>query len=125
MKILVDGIPKELGGIGTLLLNVFDYNIQVGNDKNYQFNDIIDEVCSGSWQKRVDSYKKYFLIAPDFLLNNISELDELRQKRNMVGHYFGRTKQQYEIPILLQPQPAIRVSHEKLLKYWFIKLLKA
>ncbi len=109
--------PNAIDGIFLLRQNS---NYGDFNDKNYQFNDIIDEVCSGSWQKRVDSYKKYFLIAPDFLLNNISELDELRQKRNMVGHYFGRTKQQYEIPILLQPQPAIRVSHEKLLKYFSV-----
>ena len=38
----------------------------------------------------------------------------------MVGHYFGRSKQHYEIPLLLQPQPAIRVSHEKLLKYFLV-----
>ena len=28
----------------------------------------------------------------------ISELDDLRQKRNLVGHYFGREKQKYEAP---------------------------
>ena len=109
--------PDAIDGIFLLRQNS---NYGDFNDKNYQFNDIIDEVCSGSWQKRIDAYKKYFLRVPDYLLNNIPQLEELRQKRNMVGHYFGRSKQHYEIPLLLQPQPAIRVSHEKLLKYFLV-----
>lgn len=88
------------------------------NSKCYQFTDIIEAICVGDWQKRVEAYKKYFKSVPCFLTKNIKGLDELRQTRNSVGHFFGRDKTQYEIPLLLEAQPVMRVSHEKLIKYF-------
>ena len=109
--------PNAIDGVFLLKQNSSygDYS-----NKDYQFSEIIDEICSGSWQKRADSYKKYFSTVPPYVIKNIHILDELRQKRNLVGHYFGRTKHLYEIPLLLQPEPAIRVSHEKLLKFFSV-----
>lgn len=37
MRILVDGMPRSIGGIGTLLLNIVDYNLIVGNKDKYIF----------------------------------------------------------------------------------------
>lgn len=107
--------PEAIDGVFLLKQDV---NYGNYSNKNYQFNEIVEEICVGTWQQRVDAYKKYFVRVPEFLLNNISELDELRRKRNEVGHFFGREKQQYEIPLLLKPQAAVRISHEKLLKYF-------
>lgn len=41
MKILVDGLPYSLGGIGTLLLNIIQYNKYIGKDGVYKFEFLI------------------------------------------------------------------------------------
>lgn len=37
MRILVDGLPRNVGGIGTLLVNIVDYNLTAGNKDKYIF----------------------------------------------------------------------------------------
>lgn len=43
MRILVDGMPRTIGGIGTLLINVINYNEQIGNRLKYQFEFLVPE----------------------------------------------------------------------------------
>ncbi len=85
--------------------------------KGYQFEEEIDSVCQGDWTSRVIAYTRYFGHIP-LSEQEISELDDLRQKRNLVGHYFGRARQKYEIPLYFEPNPVQRVSHDKLIKYF-------
>lgn len=87
------------------------------NGSNYQFSNVIESICKGEWNNRALNYHKYFGSCP-ISSNDITELDQLRQKRNQVGHHFGRTKQQYETPLSLTPEPAQRLSHDRLLKYF-------
>lgn len=41
MRILVDGIPKKIGGIGTLIINLVNYNEQIGEKDNIIFEFLI------------------------------------------------------------------------------------
>lgn len=43
IKILVDGLPKSSGGIGTLLINLVRYNDEIGNRDKFQFDFLIPE----------------------------------------------------------------------------------
>ena len=43
MRILVDGMPRTMGGIGTLLLNIIDYNEKIGNRQACQFEFLVPE----------------------------------------------------------------------------------
>ena len=35
MRVLIDGMPISVGGIGTLLINIVQYNKYIGNEKKY------------------------------------------------------------------------------------------
>lgn len=98
---------------------LFRKNSEYGNygSKDYQFLEEINSVCQGDWNSRTNAYIKYFENMP-LSAKEISELDDLRQKRNLVGHYFGREKQKYEAPLLFEPSPVLRISHDKLIKYF-------
>jgi len=109
------GCPDSIDGVFLLKK---DANYGMINHKNYLFFDVIDQVCKGEWQNRVDAYEKYFGVAPPNLKNNIQKLDELRRTRNEIGHYFGRNKNQYETPILMAPEDVHRISHDNLIKYF-------
>ena len=87
-------------------------------DKSYRFIDAIDDVCRGEWDKRFASFQKYFGVLPIKLLNFSKDLDELRITRNNIGHYFGRKKNEYEAPIDFEPIETIKVSHDRILKYF-------
>lgn len=43
MRILVDGMPRTMGGIGTLLLNIIDCNEKIGNRQACQFEFLVPE----------------------------------------------------------------------------------
>jgi hypothetical protein len=92
-------------------------NYGVLGSQEYKFTDQVESICTGMWQSRVANFNKYFGIFPisdsDILL-----IDEMRRKRNSVGHYFGRNKDDYEAPLSFFPEPIEPISHEKLLKYF-------
>lgn len=98
---------------------LFRKNSDYGNygSKDYQFLEEIGFICQGDWNSRANAYIKYFGKIP-LSTTEIYELDDLRQKRNLVGHYFGREKQKYEAPLFFEPSPVQRISHDKLIKYF-------
>lgn len=83
----------------------------------YQFSDVIDSICRGDWNSRAAAFEKYFGKIP-LSDAEIDELDDLRKKRNLLGHYFGREKSIYEAPLIFEPTPVQRVSHDKLIKFF-------
>lgn len=85
--------------------------------KKYQFIDAIENVCQGEWFNRAKNYEKLFGNIP-LSASDIAALDDLRQKRNMVGHFFGREKHKYEVPLYFNPDPVQHVSHGKLMEYF-------
>ncbi|MBQ7661022.1 MAG: hypothetical protein IJS44_03100 [Clostridia bacterium] len=105
--------PEAVDGINLLWENA-KYGEYGSNE--YQFSDETDSICRGEWNSRIASYIKFFGSSP-LQETELSELDDLRRTRNLVGHYFGRDKKVYEAPLLIQSSPAYRVSHEKLIKY--------
>lgn len=88
------------------------------NDKAYRFGELIEEVCRGEWTNRFYAFQKYFGKLPSKLLDLTKDLDELRVTRNNLGHYFGRRKDEYSAPIDFEPIETIRISHERILKYF-------
>lgn len=88
------------------------------NDKAYRFGELIEEVCRGEWTNRFYAFQKYFGKLPSKLLDLAKDLDELRVTRNNLGHYFGRRKDEYSAPIDFEPIETIRISHERILKYF-------
>lgn len=105
---------------------LFRKNREYGNygGKEYQFLEEINSVCQGDWNSRSNAYIKLFGSIP-LTAEEISELDDLRQKRNLVGHYFGREKQKYEAPLFLEPSPVQRISHDKLMTYFNVVYVAA
>ena len=108
------GCPEAIDGV-FLLRTRLNYGDVDSSD--YQFADIVTSICKGDWYSRSSNYAKYFGHFPisEF---DLKQLDELRQKRNLVGHYFGRGKQKYQAPLSFSPEPVERLSHEKLLSYF-------
>lgn len=120
ISLAIESKPGSIIGCPDAIDGVFLLKTKPGygdiNSSSYQFSEVLESICKGDWYTRANNYQKYF---GQFPINNsdVKELDELRQKRNLVGHHFGRVKQKYETPISLAPEPAQRISHEKLLKY--------
>ena len=88
------------------------------NNTTYPFYKYIEEIVVGQWNKRVIRYKEIFGNIPKILDSNLGDLEKLIILRNNIAHYFGRDKKVYENPILFEKEPIIRVSHERLLKYF-------
>jgi hypothetical protein len=84
----------------------------------YLFTNQVDSVVRGEWNNRVSGDKNLFTTLPKELEQNIGQLEELRRLRNDIAHYFGRPKNKYETPLIFDPLPVVRVSHEKLIRYF-------
>lgn len=84
--------------------------------KDYMFSNVIEDVCRGEWNKRIMYYEKYFGSFPSEI--NVRKLDELRIKRNSIGHFFARKKDEYEITDSPEVIPPIQVSASKLKEYF-------
>lgn len=108
------GCPDAIDGV-FLLRTRPNYGSLDSSD--YQFADVVSSICKGDWYSRSANFAKYFSNFP-ISEADLKQLDELRQKRNLVGHYFGRGKQQYQAPLTFSPEPVERLSHEKLLSYF-------
>ena len=111
--VIIDS-PDSKDGV-FLLKNNRNYGVL--GSQEYKFSDQVESICTGQWQNRIVSFNKYFGTFPieetDVLL-----IDEMRRKRNSVGHYFGRKKDDYEAPLSFFPEPLEPISHDKLLKYF-------
>jgi hypothetical protein len=102
-------------GVALLLKN---YSYGNSDNKKYLFDDYIKRICNGDWNNRIANYESLFETAPEVLKSNVTKLNEFRNKRNSVGHYIGRPKKDYEMPLELHMRPAERISHEKIKKYF-------
>ena len=107
------GCPDSIDGV-FLLKEKNGYG--ESQSKEYMFSNVIDDVCKGEWDKRVLCYKKYFGSFPSGV--DIRKLDELRIKRNSIGHFFARKKEEYEITYSPEVAPPIQVSASKLKEYF-------
>lgn len=99
-----------------LLSNNYEYG--ESNNKKYLFKDYVDSICIGDWNNRLQQYENFFDCVPIEVNNNSEKLNEFRNKRNLLAHYIGRLKQDYETPLDLKIIPAERVSHDKLMDYF-------
>lgn len=112
---VIIGCKDAVDGAGLLKKDITYGDV---SDKSYRFTEAIDDVCRGEWDKRFSAFQKYFGVLPPQLLKLSTDLDELRVTRNNIGHYFGRKKNEYEAPIDFEPIETIKVSHERILKYF-------
>ena len=87
------------------------------NSEDYQFTDQVNEICKGEWSKRFRVFEKYFGKLSESIITQTDNLDELRQTRNNIGHYFGRTKKDYSAPIVFSPIAAQSVSEKRVKRY--------
>lgn len=78
---------------------------------------VAEECVKGDWTKRVNKYKSLFGQVPSQLVDEISELDQLRNLRNGVGHTFGRELTAYKSRIALHPAKMSRLSEDRLKKW--------
>lgn len=89
----------------------------INSDDTYPFYTHVTSVCKKEWTSRCKAYERLFGTWPCKSNDNIKELDQLRNLRNDIAHYSGREKSKYEAPVSLTPEPAARVSHDRMLKY--------
>lgn len=79
MRILVDGIPKDIGGIGTLIINIVDYNDKVVEKGTVVFEFLVpmESEYIGVLEKK--GYK-YYLIPKIFTGNYRKCIDKIFKK---------------------------------------------
>lgn len=120
VSLAIESKPASILGCPDRIDGLFLLKTQNGygevNNKEYLFSSIIDDICRGEWSKRAECYKRYFLSFPSNV--DLKKLDELRVKRNSIGHFFARKKEEYEITISPQSVSPIQVSANKLKEYF-------
>jgi len=84
--------------------------------KKLAFDEEVRACTRGTWSERTNYYKVIFGHIPQLLENNISTLDNLRKLRNGVAHTFGRSADDYNIPLIIKPKPFQTCSIERLRK---------
>lgn len=62
MRVLIDGMPISVGGIGTLLINIVQYNKYIGNEKKYIFDFLLPE--GSEYKKLLQQYNYVFYEVP-------------------------------------------------------------
>lgn len=102
------GIPHSMDGITILKHN---------KKKPHGLEEIVTNCTKGTWDSRVNAYKKIFDTAPIELEKNISELDKMRCLRNDIAHAFGRNIESARDQNTISIQPSKKLKREKLLKY--------
>jgi hypothetical protein len=83
----------------------------------HAFIEDANKCAKGEWGRRLAAYQKLFGTVPQFLQDNLGDLEKLRVLRNAVGHAFGRN---LTLPVVGRNavlQPARRVTHERLIGY--------
>lgn len=78
---VVYGMTHRIDGIEIL---------KKGNKDPFNRPEAIEACTKRDWSSRLSAYKKYFGRCPKYLLNKVSELEEIRNLRNSVAHAFGR-----------------------------------
>lgn len=71
----------------------------------------------GEWPRRAAEYKKLFKVVPAEIVDNLTDLEQLRKIRNVVGHAFGRPLKRLDDPITPGSESSARLS-ERQFKSW-------
>ncbi|MDQ7248871.1 hypothetical protein [Dongia sedimenti] len=101
---LVYGLSQQLDGVKLLK-----------SGREMIVADHVNDCCRGTWQVRLRNFRRLFGAAPDFLEQNLKELESIRRLRNSVGHAFGRhLRPGAGDHVLAQSQ---RLSEERLKKW--------
>lgn len=101
------GTPKRIDGIEI---------IKHGSSRHYSITDIEIGCTKGTWESRLNSYKKAFGYVPEYLIENISLLEKIRKIRNDVAHAFGRDIEASRKNNELTKLPIAKLTREKFLK---------
>lgn len=112
IKILVDGLPKSCGGIGTLLINLVKYNDEVGNRGKYQFDFLVPEKSEYiPWLKK-----------NNYIFFEVPKITSISYKTT-ICEVLKRTKYDYlwinntsKVNILL-PRMAKKISNSKIISH--------
>lgn len=113
---VIFGVPDAIDGTSFLKVRREYFTF---NEKTYPFYRQVDSICRGEWQNhRVPSYSNIFGATPEKLENNKRDLDDLRTLRNNIAHYFSRDKRNYESPVTFHSDPMMRISHDRLIRYF-------
>lgn len=77
----------------------------------------LESVTSGTWQSRVNAYKRLFGFVPKTLEDSVGELSKLQKLRNGVGHSFGRFIDESRSPLQIRPTALQTLSEQRLLAW--------
>lgn len=103
---LIIGAPGAIDGVA--LLKTRD---------GYSYSEYAVHFTKGDWNTRIQHYERLFGEAPEKLRTYAKELNEMRRMRNGVGHSFGRSTDEYEAALQLEPKPMMRLSEERF-EFW-------
>lgn len=81
--------PQKIDGL-PLLKHEKHYRFREATDSNYMFINQLLSLTKGEWSKRSEAFRTIFGYIPKELSDGIDKLDEIRKKRNSVGHAFAR-----------------------------------
>lgn len=111
--VLID-CPNAVDGL-FLLKNNYKYGIY--NDSSYRFKEYVELVCKGEWQNRINNFNKFFGDV-GITANQIEKLDDMRKRRNSIGHFIGRPIMEYSAPLIFNIIPVESLSHKNLLEFF-------
>ena len=131
MKILVDGLPRTIGGIGSLILNIADYSFSLPNNENVEFEFIVAGYSGYSSTLEKNGYKYYVAPSIQNLREYILFLKRLFAENQFDYLWFNNTsKVNIWLPLCAKDKGVKVITHphgvdieEKGMKRFFFKLL--
>jgi hypothetical protein len=75
------GVSKQIDGLQC---------IKRGSGSLLDFREQVEKVTKGTWDSRINAFKRYFQNVPTVFEDGCSVLDQMRIIRNDVAHSFGR-----------------------------------
>lgn len=111
MKILVDGVPKGTGGIGTLIINLVNYNEHIGEKENIVFEFLVPQNSEYISFFKSKGYK-YYEVPRVFTHNYRKCVNEIFEKNKYDYVWINNTsKVNIDLPRRAKKSGALIITH--------------
>lgn len=89
-----------------------------GGFSREKYDDFVLDITKGTWASRLSAFQRLFGVTLDSWRNNISILEHLRNKRNSIGHAYGRDISKSRQFMITEKMPIEGVSDKVLMDFF-------
>ena len=92
--------------------------LRQGGFSRDKYDEFVVGVTKGTWTSRISAFQKLFGVTLNCWQNNISILEQLRTKRNSIGHAYGRDISKSRQFMITEKLPIEGISDKSLMAFF-------